>query len=41
MDDGNARALSNDTAQWDADYVVEENVVDGAALEWRGASSKG
>ena len=39
MDDGNARALSNDTAQWDADYVVEENVVDGAALEWRGASA--
>ena len=39
VDDGNARALSNDTAQWDTDYVVEENVVEGAALEWRGASA--
>ena len=39
VDDGNARALSNDTAQWDSDYVVEENVVERAALEWRGASA--
>ena len=39
VDDGNARALSNDTAEWDTDYVVEENVVEGAALEWRGASA--
>ena len=39
VDDGNARALSNDTRLWDTEYLVERNVVEGAALEWRGAST--
>ena len=39
VDDGNARALSSDPAQWDVDYLVERNVVKDAAVEWRGASA--
>lgn len=38
LDTARAETL-NDSRVWDADYLIERNVVAGAALEWRGAAA--